>query len=172
MEENLTMDEELTMNEKLTADENRHGFDFMTGAWEVQHRRLVAFEPGAEQWQEFVSRAEARMVLGGTANLDEVELPNQGFHGLTLRLYDPARDQWSLNWVSSRNGVLDPPVVGRFTEPGRGEFYGTDVHEDRQILVRYRWSRTDTPTPRWEQAFRWAENADWEINWIMDFRRL
>ncbi|MEU0600065.1 hypothetical protein ABZ484_17760 [Streptomyces sp. NPDC006393] len=42
------------------------------------------------------------------------DFDTKGFSGLTLRLFDPVRAQWSLNWVNSRTGLLQPPVVGRF----------------------------------------------------------
>jgi hypothetical protein len=34
------------------------------------------------------------------------------------------------------------------------------------------WSRTDTETPRWEQAFSLDEGKTWETNWIMDATRV
>ena len=62
----------------------------------------------------------------------------RGFSGVTLRLYDKARDERSLYWASSRTGILSlPPVVGRFDDDGRGEYIGDDVHDGRPITCRY-----------------------------------
>ena len=36
---------------------------------------------------------------------------------------------------------------------------------------RVQWTRTDTPSPRWEQAFSEDGGASWETNWEMDFAR-
>jgi hypothetical protein len=151
--------------------EQRHGFDFCTGPWVVTNRRLVKILAGSEEWDEFTSVVDTRMVLGGTANLDEISFPTKGYHGLTLRLYDPAADEWTLNWVDSRTGRLDPPLRGRFLTPGRGEFFGQDVYEGRPIRVRFVWSATDTPNPRWEQSFQLVGDPTWELNWTMTFAR-
>jgi hypothetical protein len=51
------------------------------------------------------------------------EFPTKGFRGLTLRLYDTEREEWSLYWVSSRTGQLTTPVVGRFVD-GRASSTG------------------------------------------------
>jgi hypothetical protein len=37
--------------------------------------------------------------------------------------------------------------------------------------VRFLWSRTAAPSPRWEQAFSADGGVSWETNWIMDFTR-
>jgi len=62
-------------------------------------------------------------------------------------------------------------VVGSF-DGNVGTFEGEDVHAGRPILVRYTWSRVDTPSPRWEQAFSEDGGQTWETNWINDFTRL
>jgi hypothetical protein len=80
-------------------------------------------------------------LFDGGANLDEINFPIKGFSGLTLRLFDPAREQWSLNWANSRTGLLQPPIVGRFHDAGRGEFYGEDTHKDTPVLCRFIWSQ-------------------------------
>jgi hypothetical protein len=47
--------------------------------------------------------------------------------------------QWSLYWASKRTGTLFPPVVGRFIN-GRGEFYGDDTYNGKDIRARFIWS--------------------------------
>jgi hypothetical protein len=37
--------------------------------------------------------------------------------------------------------------------------------------VRFLWTRTDTESPRWEQAFSDDGGRTWETNWEMDFTR-
>jgi hypothetical protein len=66
--------------------------------------------------------------------------------------------------------VLDPPVFGSFRH-GLGIFEGEDEFAGRPILVRFIWSRTTTPSPRWEQAFSADGGESWELNWVMDFTR-
>ena len=50
--------------------------------------------------------------------------------------------------------------------PGRRHLRG------RPIVVRFRWSRTTTLAPRWEQAFWDDGGLTWETNWVMELRRL
>ncbi|MEZ0091215.1 hypothetical protein [Streptacidiphilus sp. EB129] len=161
-------------SDDATAALNRRGFDFFTGVWEVTNRRLAACFVDSQEWEEFPGHSVASMVLGGAGNTDEIDFPTLGRRGLTLRLFDAASGQWSLYWTStSSTGVLDPPMVGRFTAPGYGEFFCEDVYQGSPIRVRYIWSGTDTATPRWEQAFTrdLTGAGGWESNWSMDFRR-
>ena len=62
---------------------------------------------------------------------------------------------------------MQAPVFGSFRE-SVGEFLG----EGRPAYVRCRWSRTNTETPRWEQAFSLDDGKTWETNWIADFKRV
>lgn len=97
-------------------------------------------------------------------------MPYLGSKGLTLRLFDRETEQWSLNWSSSRTGKLFPPVTGRF-EDGRGEFYGDDTHDGKDVRVRFVWSGVSESGARWEQAFSVDDGASWVTNWTMDFTR-
>ncbi|MFJ4563561.1 hypothetical protein ACIP4U_07540 [Streptomyces caelestis] len=147
-------------------------FDFLVGTWDVTNRRLVAPLTGSPEWDEFPGTAVCSGTLfGGAANLDEISFPTKGFNGLTLRLFDPFRAQWSLNWVNSRTGLLQPPVVGRFHDDGHGEFHGDDTHDGTPVLCRFIWSQITSISAHWEQAFSTDGGQSWETNWTMDFRR-
>ncbi|WP_329071534.1 hypothetical protein [Amycolatopsis sp. NBC_01480] len=148
-------------------------FDFLIGTWEVTNRRLLAPLTGGTEWDTFpgVSVSTGRIFDGG-AHFDEIVFPTKGFRGLTLRLYDPERDEWSLNWASSRDGRLTPPVVGRFGPDGTGAFEGDDFHDGAEVRCRFRWSNISATTARWEQAFSADGGQAWETNWTMDFQRL
>ena len=89
----------------------------------------------------------------------------------TIRLYDPDADEWSLHWVSSRRTDIDPPVVGRFGDDGRGEFYADDTYDGQPIKVRYVWSDVHADGARWEQAFSTDGGKTWEVNWSMEHVR-
>ncbi len=146
-------------------------FDFLDGEWTVANRRRVDFLDGTSRWEEFTATSRASRHFDGGANFDEIVFPAQGFRGLTLRLYDPERVQWSLYWANSRSGTLFPPVVGRFGADGRGEFFGDDTHEGRNARVRFIWSGISATTARWEQAFSADEGRTWLTNWVMDLSR-
>ena len=76
---------------------------------------------------EFESTDENHKILSGTADMDTystTEMPGQEgklFEGVTLRLFNPKTKLWSLYWVASNVGVMDPPVVGSF-EGNIGKF--------------------------------------------------
>lgn len=147
-----------------------HDFDFNHGDWEVTNRRLKARGVGSDEWEVFPSFATALPLMGGMVSVDESDFPTKGFKGMSLRLYEPAQDRWAIYWINSKDGVLQPPVYGRFTD-GKGVFAGDDTADGRPVKVLFDWSGTDTATPRWSQAFSYDDGQTWETNWIMEFRR-
>jgi hypothetical protein len=150
-------------------DDGRGDFDFLMGAWNCRHRRLRTLLAGADDWYEFAGTSVARKILSGLGNIDENAFPSEGFAGITLRLFDPARRLWAIYWANSLTGVLFPPVFGRFAN-GEGRFHGEDTHDGEPIKVAYLWSRITPVSCRWEQSFS-RDGQAWETNWIMDFTR-
>ena len=144
-------------------------FDFLIGNWQVTNRRLKERLVGSDDWEEFVARSEIRSLFDGAANIDEIIFPD-GTRGLTLRLYQPATQTWTLNWVSSDSGTLFPPIEGHLVE-GQGLFYGEDSQDGTAVKVRFIWSGISPTTARWEQAFSVDGGQAWETNWYMDFAR-
>lgn len=141
------------------------------GKWRGKNRRLLERLKGCAQWDEFESRVVAQPLMNGLGNVDENHFAyDGGFIGVSIRLFDRATQHWSIYWVSDRTGVLEPPVTGSFSD-SVGTFYGTDVLYGEPIRVRYLWSRIDTPSPRWEQAFSNDGGETWETNWVMEFTR-
>lgn len=147
-----------------------HDFDFFHGEWEVVNRRLTDFLQPGSGWEEFEGTSRCWPLFDGAANVDEIDMPYLGSKGLTLRLFDRETEQWSLNWSSSGTGRLFPPVIGRF-EDGRGEFYGDDTQDGKDVRVRFVWSAVSASGARWEQAFSVDDGASWVTNWTMDFTR-
>jgi len=147
-------------------------FDFLLGTWSVQHRRLTdPLDPGCTTWVEFETVAEVDSILGGLGTADQTRgtLPDgTSFDGYSLRLYTPEADEWAIWWASSsRPGVLDDPVRGRFDD-GVGTFIGPAEHRGTAFLARFRWVDTDGPNPVWEQDFSFDDGATWApINWRM-----
>ncbi len=145
-------------------------FDFLLGSWEISNRRLKQPLTASNDWDEFPSTSVCRGVFDGAANFDEISITARGFSGLTLRLFDPERKEWSLYWASSRDGRLQPPVVGRFAD-GVGTFYSHETYNGTDITVRFIWSDITPQSARWEQAFSAEGGKTWETNWIMEFTR-
>jgi len=149
---------------------NVHDFDYFAGGWTTHQRRLKARGTGSADWEEFPAILCMTLYLGGTATVDELYMSTKHLAGLTLRTFDPQKHQWSIYWVSSATGKLDPvPVVGGF-DGNRGEFYAADSENGRPIKVRFTWDKIDHDHARWEQAFSY-DNRTWETNWTADFER-
>jgi len=145
-------------------------FDFLAGDWAVENRRLSRVLDACDQWETFPASSTCVRLFEGAANADWIHFPTLGSFGLSLRLYRPSSDDWSIYWAASRDGMLQPPVIGRFDD-GTGIFKGDDTHEGRPIRVRYIWSEITEVSARWEQAFSLDSELTWETNWIMSIRR-
>jgi quinol monooxygenase YgiN len=154
------------------ARDGSHDFDFWFGRWHVANERLKQRLVGSTDWERFEATSQCHPILGGVGNIDDFVTDwGGGFTGMTLRLYDIARREWSLYWASHRTGVLEPPVVGHF-ENGVGTFFGRDTHEGQPVLVRFLWSQISRNGALWQQAFSVDEGKSWETNWIMHMARM
>jgi hypothetical protein len=148
-------------------------FDFLIGSWRVHHLRLKERLAGNHDWIEFEGTCAMQKILGGAGNVDDnvLDFPDGAYRAVTLRTYDPAKRQWSIWWVDSRNpSHLDPPVIGGF-QNGVGTFYADDTFKEKPIRVRFLWTNLATE-PHWEQAFSDDGGKTWETNWIMKFVRI
>jgi hypothetical protein len=149
---------------------SRHAFDFNTGDWIVTNRRLKQRGGGSTDWEVFTSTERAALYLDGMCSIDESDFGSKGFKGMTFRLYSPEKDEWSIWWITSKDGRLQPPVFGRF-EGTRGTFHGDDEDDGRPVKVAFDWRTDDPNNPRWSQAFSYDGGQTWETNCILDFRR-
>jgi hypothetical protein len=147
-----------------------HDFDFLAGHWQVHNRRLVTRLRNANDWIEFEGSSRCEPYLQGAANVDQIDFPTQGFSGLTLRSFDVEQRRWSIFWINSRVGRLEPPVQGGFDGDG-GVFLGRDRDDGRDVWVRFDWTRQGRGAARWEQAFS-IDGLEWELNWTMQFARV
>lgn len=155
----------------------RHDFDFLHGRWHVRNERLRVRLAGAQDWEVFEAVNDCRPLLGGAGNVDAFDTGwspdgrTGGYHGMTVRLYEPSRRRWSIRWASDRTGLLEPPVHGRFRD-GVGTFFGDDVHAGRPVRVRFVWNGIGATTATWQQAFSADGGATWETNWLMRMTRM
>jgi hypothetical protein len=144
-------------------------FDFLVGTWDVANRRLKSRWSGCTEWDEFPAINRCGSRLGSIVNIDEIEFFTRGFSGMTVRVFDLAQQRWSIYWINSRTGVMEPPVTGAFVGDV-GVFRGRDTDEGRPIEVIFRWTRLGSHAARWEQAFS-LDGETWETNWVMDMTR-
>jgi hypothetical protein len=160
------------MGEARTLD-GRADFDFEIGRWQVTSRRLREQLKGSTDWEGFVGISVARKILGGLGLIDEItnERATGPTQGMTLRLFDPQTQQWSIYFADSVHGVLTNPLIGGFREE-RGAFYAYEPIGGQHIFSRYLWLDITAISYRWEQAFSADGGSTWETNWIQEHIRL
>lgn len=148
-------------------------FDFQIGSWSVTHRRLRERFAGSSDWETFSGTSTMRLVLGGAGNIEDnvLHISTGTYRAIAIRSYDAVKRTWAIWWLDDRNPhALDVPVIGSFVD-GVGTFEAVDETDDRSVHVRFLWLRTDTSSPRWEQAMSIDGGVTWETNWTMDFVR-
>jgi hypothetical protein len=155
--------------------DGQHDFDWMVGTWKAHLKRLVNPLTGSTTWVEFDGTQHTRQIWNGRASVDEFAVDNPAaktkIEGLTVRLYNPTTDQWSIYWANAKNGAFSmPATVGRWTN-GRGEFHDHEEIGGRMILVRYVWSDVSASGAHFEQSFSEDGGKTWEANWISDLTR-
>jgi len=152
--------------------DGQHDFDFSIGNWKTHISRRIHPLTGSATWVEFEGTSVVRKVWNGRASLGETEAdgPSGHIEALSLRLYNPQSQQWSLSYASEGGTTsvatsLSIPTIGQFKD-GRGEFFDTEPFNGRNILVRNVWSDITPNSIRFEQAFSEDGGRTWEENWI------
>ncbi|HKX83866.1 MAG TPA: hypothetical protein VJL58_06590 [Pyrinomonadaceae bacterium] len=142
-------------------------FDFLIGKWKLSHEKLRSRLSGNNEWDEFETTIEDFSILEGLGNMDvgRAVIDGKQWEGRTLRLFNPKTRLWSLYWVTSETGVLDPPVLGSF-ENGVGHFFTKDTFKGRPIIMMFRWDARDKERAVWSQAFSPDNGKTWEWNWF------
>ena len=150
-----------------SAADAQHDFDFEIGTWKTHVSRLAEPLSGSNKWVELDGTSVVRSVMGGRANLVELDVsgPSGRIAGVSLRLYNPEARQWSLHYASLASGSLTAPVVGAF-DHGRGEFFGFDTLGGKPVFVRFVIACPALDACRFEQAFSNDAGKSWEVNWI------
>jgi hypothetical protein len=138
-------------------------FDWEVGTWKTHLKRRLRPLTGSNEWVEYEGTSVVRKVWNGRANLVELDVsgPAGRIEGLSLRLYNPESQQWSLNFSNVRGGTLSPPTIGEFTN-GRGEFYAQETLNGRAILVRFLIYDVTPISAKFEQAFSADGGRTWK----------
>jgi hypothetical protein len=156
-----------------------HDFDFLVGTWNSHQRRLKRRLQSCDEWETFRATSTVQQLPGGVINFDTLVAEDwrPGWVGMSLRVFNPVTNLWSIQWltnegggVDAASGQLEPAVVGRF-HGDQGAFEGDDVFEGRPIRVRFLWERLGADRARWQQAFSDDNGRSWETNWVMEFER-
>jgi hypothetical protein len=151
-----------------------HDFDFEHGRWRTSLRRLLQPLSGSQEWADYTGTSQVHPLLGGRANLVELEVagPRGRIEGVSLRLFDTQRQRWTLNYAGVTGGTLELPMSGGFDGGRRGVFYSAETFKGKPILVRFVIEALSADQCRFEQAFSADGGATWEVNWIAVDTRL
>ena len=145
-----------------------HDFDFEHGRWHTALRRRLRPLTGSELWTDYAGTTVVVPLWDGRANVVELDVsgPKGHLQALSLRLFDPGRERWTLNFSNPASGTLAPPMTGGFGGGRRGVFYSAETFDGRPVLVRFVIESTSSDRCRFEQAFSPDDGSNWEINWI------
>ncbi|MDR7268399.1 hypothetical protein J2X20_001028 [Pelomonas saccharophila] len=143
-------------------------FDFEHGSWRTSLRRRLRPLSGSDLWAEYSGTSLVRPILGGRANLVELDVagPEGRIQGLSLRLFEVQNRRWTLNFSNAASGTLAAPMVGGFGGSPRGLFYGAEDFNGRPILVRFVIESLSPERRHFEQAFSADGGKTWELNWV------
>ncbi len=140
------------------------GFDFLVGSWDVSHRRFRD-----DTADEFRGTAAAWTYLDGAVSVEELSVPDRGFAGMALRIFDPETDAWSVHWISSGSGVIGDPVVGPVGPEGC-RLVAVDDFEGAPLHSTYEWFGIERDLVHWRQQLS-RDGQAWDLDWEMEFRR-
>jgi hypothetical protein len=149
-----------------------HDFDWEIGTWDTALKRRPPLS-GKAEWDEYSGTSTVKPVMKGRANLVELDVQGAAGHidAISLRLFEPASGQWTLNFANLANGAMTDAMAGAFHH-GRGTFYGLDTVHGRKVLVRFLITPAAKDQWRFEQAYSADGGQNWETNWIaVDTRR-
>ena len=144
-------------------------FDFFLGRWRVHNRRLRERFADCSEWDEFDGHTWVETWIDGVMQIERMELPTLGVTSSTIRTFDASRNEWSLRWLVSSEGVLYPPVMGQFNGD-TGIFRGPDTEGGVPVETEFLWDKSDPELIIWEQRMS-RDGVTWEHNWTMEFTR-
>lgn len=159
-------------SDAITERDGQHDFDFEIGTWKSQISRRLHPLTGSTTWVEMVASVVIRKVWNGRANLMELEADTSTGHleELNLRLYNPQSHRWSFNFATSKDGTIEPPMIGEFKN-GRGEFIDQEPYNGKTILVRHVFTDITPDSHHFEQAFSGDGGKTWEPNFVATLAR-
>lgn len=141
-------------------------FDFLSGQWKINNRRL---KDGA--WDLFDGQATVVGILRGVASVEELRIPARNFSGMGLRLLDLKTQLWADYWVNGASGALTPPPTWGSFVGGVGTWDSADTKDDKPVIHRGVWDQITPTSCRWYQATSKDAGKTWQESWVMHWTR-
>jgi hypothetical protein len=150
----------------------QHDFDFDFGNWNTHTTRLIDPLTGSKTWITLDGVTRVRKVWDGRANMAEYKADGPKGHVelISLRLYRPDAQEWTLNFATPKGGAFGIPLIGKFKD-GHGVFIDQETYNGKTILVKFTFTPISATKARSEQAFSGDGGKTWETNWINEYTR-
>lgn len=148
---------------------SKDDFNFLMGNWIVQNRKLKKRLENSNDWDEFEAKWKVKTMLHGLGNIENYysTVDDKPFEGVALRFFDQKTKLWSIYWTDiNSTGILGTPITGSFYGD-LGVFYQKDKFNNKEILVKYEWDKSDLNSPKWRQGVSLDNGETWEWNWYM-----
>jgi hypothetical protein len=148
-----------------------HDFDWNVGTWTTHIRRLVNPLSGSTKWVTYTGIVTVRPLLGGAANVEEIEADGPShIELLDVRTFDPRSQQWVENQADGGSNTLGQPAFGKFAN-GRGVFYDVETQNGKTVLVRQMFFDIARSSYAFEQAFSGDGGRTWQTNFRAHLER-
>jgi hypothetical protein len=85
---------------------------------------------------------------------------------MTLFLYNPQTQQWSMNFLNSQMATLGPPLIGSFDKDGHGQLISSDTFKDRAILVRGVWTKISADAHDYGEQYSDDGGKTWKFSFL------
>jgi len=144
-------------------------FNFLMGNWTIRNRKLKTRLNNCTEWEEFESKWKIKTMLNGLGNIENyyATIDDKPFEGVALRFFDQKTKLWSIYWTDiNSTGTLGAPMIGSFYGD-LGVFFMKDKFDNKEILVKYEWDKSDPNNPVWRQGVSLDNGETWEWNWYM-----
>ncbi len=170
---NATINEKGELKIAAATRSSEKDFDFFYGSWNVAGKKLKSRLHHSNEWISFTAKLKCSGMIGGYANIEPFYTKANGkdFEAFTLRVFDSTARLWSIYYAYPANVSMQNPQVGSF-QNNIGWFYARDVWEGKNIIIVYRWDRTDSEKPTMCQAFSDDNGKTWEWNYLQSFEKI
>ena len=148
-------------------------FDFLIGHWRVMNNRLKNWLCDCNEWIQFESQhIEKKYSLGsGNFAVHQYVFNHALYERSVLRKYDEDCQFWEINRMDQMSALALHSLKGTFWK-NKGSFISKGLLNDQEVLVWAEWTKVNSNFAYWEQSVSNDNGSTWELNWIMDFKRM